>query len=122
MSSYITGKPESSGFSTTTLANYDSKYFDTYNAASTVSTYQYRILGDATGEMGSFKQYLDGDNVLRWHSSWYGDHSNFVDSSNPWFTRGGHYTSGVLAGAFYFGSYTGGTNSYVGFRLALSVA
>ena len=120
VASYITGKPGSSGFSITTLANYDSKYFDVYNASSAVTTYQYRILGDATGEMGPFKQYLDGDNNSRYHSSWYGDFSYFVDSSDPWFYRGGHYTDGVLAGAFYFNNYTGGTNSHDGFRITLT--
>ena len=122
VSSYITGKPGSSGFSTTTLANYDSKYFDVYNASSAITTYQYRILGDATGEMGPFKQYLDGDNNSRYHSSWYGDYSYFVDSSYPWFVRGGHCTDGVLAGAFSFTRYTGGTYSNGGFRLVLSAA
>ena len=122
MASYITGNPGSSGFSTTTLANYDSKYFDVYNASSAISTYQYRILGDATGEMGPFKQYLDGDNSSRWHSSWYGDYSGFVDSSYPWFLRGGPYTDGVLPGAFSFHRDTGGTNRYDGFRLVISVA
>ena len=120
VSAYITGKPGSSGFSTTTLANYDSKYFDVYNASSTISTYQYRILGDATGEMGPFKQYLDGDKASRWHSGWYGDLSSFVNSSEPWFGRGGHYTHGVLAGAFYFYRNTGGTDSSVGFRIVLT--
>ena len=120
VSAYITGKPGSSGFSTTTLANYDSKYFDVYNASSAVSTYQYRILGDATGEMGPFKSYLDGDKASRWHSSWYGDLSSFVNSSDPWFGRGGHYTHGVLAGAFYFYRNTGGTDSSVGFRIVLT--
>ena len=120
VSAYITGKLGSSGFSTTTLANYDSKYFDVYNASSAVTTYQYRILGDATGEMGPFKQYLDGDNNSRWHSSWYGGTSYFVVSSYPWFVRGGHYTSGVLSGAFSFNSSIGGTDSYVGLRLVLT--
>ena len=120
VSSYITGKPGTSGFSTTALANYDSKYFDVYNASSTISTYQYRILGDATGEMGPFKQYLDGDNNSRYHSSWYGDNSHFADSSNPWFSRGGLYTAGVLSGAFYFTRVTGGTFSYAGFRITLT--
>ena len=120
VSTYITGKPGSSGFSTTTLANYDSKYFDVYNASSAISTYQYRILGDATGEMGPFKQYLDGDDNSRYHSSWYGDASDFVDSYNPWFIRGGHYTVGVLAGVFYFSRSIGGTNSNVGFRIILT--
>ncbi len=120
MASFITGKPGSSGFSTTTLANYDSKYFDVYNVSSTISTYQYRILGDATGEMGPFKQYLDGDNSSRWHSSWYGDYSHFVDFSYPWFARGGHYADGVLAGAFSFGRNTGETVRHIGFRIILT--
>ena len=118
VSAYITGKPGSSGFSITTLANYDSKYFDVYNVSSTISTYQYRILGDATGEIGPFKN----DNTSRWHSSWYGDYSYFVDSSSPWFHRSGRYTDGVLSGAFYFDRSTGGTDNYGGFRLVLSVA
>ena len=120
VSSYITGKFGSSGFNTTTIANYDSKYFDVYNASSAISTYQYRILGDATGEMGPFKSYLDGDNTSRWHSSWYSDRSDFVDSSYPWFVRGGRYTHGELAGTVYFDRYTGGTNSDGGFRITLT--
>ena len=120
MSSYITGKPGSSGFSTTTISNYDSKYFDVYNASSELTTYQYRILGDATGEMGPFKQYLDGDNNSRYHSSWYGDNSYFVDSSYPWFARGGRYTNGVLSGAFSFDRNTGGTSADDGFRFVLA--
>ena len=120
VSAYITGKPGTSGFSTTTLANYDSKYFDVYNASSAISTYQYRILGDATGEMGPFKSYLDGDNTSRWHSSWYSDRSDFVDSSYPWFVRGGRYTHGELSGTVYFDRYTGGTNSDGGFRITLT--
>ena len=120
MSSYITGKPGSSGFSTTTLANYDSKYFDVYNASSSINTYQYRILGDATGEMGPFKQYLDGDNQSRYHSSWYGDFSYFVDPSYTWFSRGGHYTFGILSGGFCFSRYTGENNIDGGFRIVLT--
>ena len=120
VSSYITGKLGSSGFSATTLANYDSKYFDVYNASSAISTYQYRILGDATGEMGPFKSYLDGDNTSRWHSSWYSDRSDFVDTSYPWFVRGGRYTHGELSGTVYFDRYTGGTNSDGGFRITLT--
>ena len=120
VSAYRSGTLGSSGFTTTTLANYDTKYFDTYNASSAVSTYQYRILGDATGEMGPFKQYLDGDNNSRYHSSWYGDISIFVDSSYPWFYRGGHFTNGVLAGAFFFVRYTGGTDADGGFRIVLT--
>ena len=119
MASYVTGKTGLSGFSAATLANYDSKYFDTYNASSAISTYQYGILGDATGEMGPFKSYLDGDNTSRWHSSWYGNSSNFVDS-NPWFYRGGQCTHGVLAGVFSFSRLTGEIHSYNGYRIVLT--
>ena len=120
VASYMSGQLGSSGFSATTLANYDSKYYDVYSASSTFTSYQYRILGDATGEMGPFKTYLDGDNNSRYHNSWYGDHSNFVDSSSPWFLRGGSYDHGVLAGQFNFDRDTGGASAGIGFRLVLS--
>ena len=91
MASYRSGTMGSSGFTTTTIATADyTKYLDIYSGSSTVNSYQYRILGDATGEMGPFKNYLDGDNNLRWHNSWYADNSDFVDSSYPWFFRGGN--------------------------------
>ena len=120
VASYMSGQLGSSGFSATTLANYDSKYYDVYSSSSTMTSYQYRILGDATGEMGPFKTYLDGDNNSRYHNSWYGDLSRFVDSAYPWFLRGGHYDHGVLAGQFYFYRGTGGAYTYIGFRLVLS--
>ena len=120
MASYRSGTLGSSGFTTTTIANYDSKYFDVYNASSAQTTYNYRILGDATGEMGPFKSYLDGDNNSRYHNSWYADDSNFVGSSYPWFPRGGSYVSGVLAGQFYFGRGTGAVYTFIGSRLVLA--
>lgn len=110
----------SSGFSDSTIKNYDSKYFDVYNASSGEQTYQYRILGDATGEMGPFVDYKDGDANSRHHNQWYGDHSYFVQSSNPWFGRGGIYNYGVLAGQFYFDRDTGGAYAYIGSRLVLA--
>ena len=120
VASYMSGQLGSSGFSATTLANYDSKYYDVYSASSTMTSYQYRILGDATGEMGPFKTYLDGDNNSRYHNSWYGDYSYFVDSTSPWFGRGGYYVNGVLAGQFYFSRDAGGASAAVGFRIVLS--
>ena len=114
---YISGKQGSSGLTPT---NYNSKYFDVYNVSSTQTSYQYRILGDATGEMGPFKNYLDGDNTSRYHNSWYSDYSYFVDSSYPWFTRGGSYYHGVLAGQFGFCRSTGATSGDIGFRLVLA--
>ena len=117
MAGYVSGKPGSSGL---TPSNYDSKYFDVYNASSTIISYQYRILGDATGEMGAFKLYLDGDNNSRYHNSWYADYSDFINSSYTWFGRGGAYADSVLAGQFGFSTNPGGTNSGVGFRIVLT--
>lgn len=119
ISSYISGNPTSSGFNTTTLANYDAKYFDVYNASSSANSYQYRILGDGTGEAGPFKSYADGDKVSRFHSSWYGDYSVFAEPTGSWFSRGGSYDYGVVSGIFSFSRSTGGGDSISGFRITL---
>ena len=74
------------------------------------TTYSKRILGDATGEMGPFYYY----------EGWYSDGSGVVDSSDPWFCRGGFYDDGVLAGQFYSYHDTGGARSSVGLRLVLT--
>jgi hypothetical protein len=110
----------SSGFETDPATTYGSKYFDVYNASSTVTSYSYRILGDATGEMGPFKLYADSDGNSRYHNSWYADYSYFVESSKPWFERGGDFNDGVLAGLFLFNRHTGGANSNISFRLVLA--
>ena len=120
MASYRSGTLGNSGFTTTTIANYDSKYFDVYNASSATTTYNYRILGDATGEVGPFKNYSDGDGTSRYHNSWYDDVANFISSSNSWFLRGGYYYNGALNGQFSLSSYPGNTYNIVGSRLVLS--
>ena len=114
---YISGKPGLSGLTPT---NYDSKYFDVYNSSSSNTTYQYRILGDATGEMGPFQTYADGDNNSRHHNSWYSDFSYLIDSLNCWSGRGGAYTFGALAGQFVFSGGTGGISTGISFRLVLT--
>ena len=53
--------------------------------------------------------------------SWYNNNSSFVDSSNPWFRRGGDYYSGSGAGAFYFFINSGPANSGISFRLVLCI-
>ena len=120
MASYITEKFSSSGFSTATLSKYDNKYFDIYNTSSTYTSYQYRILGDATGETGPFKQYIDTDNQSRFHSNWYGIYSEFIESSYPWFTRGGRYTYGNIAGIFCFSRYNGINGFDTSYRIVLT--
>ena len=110
----------SSGFDATTLKTYNSKYYDTYDGSSEWTTYSKRILGDATGEMGPFYYYKDDETNSKSHSGWYSDYSYFVNSSNPWFYRGGSYSNGVRAGHFDFGHSSGDANDYIGLRLVLT--
>ncbi len=111
----------SSGFTAAELTS-NAKYLDVYPSNSTVTSYNNRILGDATGEMGPFYYYRDKDNNQRYHNNWYADFSNFVDSTYPWFGRGGHYDHGVLAGQFYFFRATGAADGGVGARLVLAAS
>ena len=115
VAAYISGNAGNSGFTPTT-----DKYFDVYNTSSTVTTYQYRILGDATGEMGPFENFKDGDTNPRWHNNWYSEISAFVESSSPWFYRGGDYERGVIGGQFYFDRHTGKAYNGLGFRIVLT--
>ena len=98
----------------------EAKYFDVYNGNSSEATYNYRILGDATGEMGPFVDYKDGDGNTRHHNQWYADASYFVFSTNPWFTRGGICAHGVLAGQFIFHGTTNAVLEHVSSRLVLA--
>ncbi len=116
---YMPSSSDGSGFSASELTTY-SKYLDLYSANSTINSYNNRKLGDATGEMGPFYFYADKDNIKRYHNNWYGDYSFFVDSTGPWFLRGGHYDNGVLAGQFNFTRDTGGVYTDVGSRLVLA--
>jgi hypothetical protein len=105
----------SSGFSTTMLSTYV-KYLDAYDASSTQTTYKFRILGDATGEIGPFYN-INGS----YYNNWFQDYSYFVSSGDPWFRRGGHYGNGYSAAQFYFGRYSGGAYSPYSTRLVLAV-
>ena len=120
MASYMKDTYKDSGFDAASISKYDSKYFDVYPSDSNVASYNKRILGDATGEMGPFYYYKDKDGNSRIHNSWFGDNTYFVDASGPCFIRGGHYTFGVLAGQSYFNRYSGGVFGWGSFRLALT--
>ena len=117
---YVPSSSDASGFTLADLNIY-SKYLDLYPDNTTIKSWNNRILGDATGEMGPFYYYVDKDNNKRYHNNWYNDNSCFLDSTNPWFYRGGLYVDGVLASQFYFNDYTGNTNTGVGSRLVLTV-
>ena len=120
LASYKDGQFGESAFSNTNVSNYNSKYFDIYNMSSGDTAFQYRILGDATGEMGSFKLYKDGDNISRYHNGWYGDYATFFDSSFPWIARGCDMTYGILAGPFSFAKSLGNAAVNNSYRIVLT--
>ena len=109
MAAYRSGTVGSSGLTVDTI-NANSNYFDIYNSSSTDTSYNYRILGDATGEMGPITSY---------NSSWYQDYAYFVSSSDPWFKRGGSYNDTSVAGVFDFANTAGDANGWHGSRLVL---
>ena len=117
---YVAGYlDENFGLSEFSPSNYDSKYYDVYNLSSNDKSFQNGILGDATREMGPFFYYETYNGVFK-HESWYGIYVSFVDSSHPWFARGGRFSDGVLAGLFRFSTYTGGDIYDVSFRIVLT--
>jgi len=96
-----------SGFTSETFP--EDKYVDTY--VSTVYTqYSKKIFGDATGELGPFTN-IEG--------SWYGDYAKFIDSTYPWFIRGGHFDV-TYYGTFAFSSFTGESDSVAAFRIVFA--
>ena len=119
MASYKDGYGVNNGITATELAK--TQYFDKYSTNSTWTSFNQKKLGDATGEMGPFYYYYDQDKGARVHNSWYNDTSNFVDSTVPWFYRGGNYDRGVLASQFFFANSAGGANDSLGSRLVLAI-
>ena len=78
-----------------------SQHIDIYSGTSVSASH----LGDATGET----------------AGWYSDSTYFVNSSLPWFTRGGHHTAPDDYGIFNFGKSDGDANNRIAFRSVLSV-
>ncbi len=113
-------KTDNSGFTKEELQKIETKFVDVYDSESTINGHNKMILGDATGEMGPFDNYQDGDKSTRWHNSWYADFSAFADTSYPWFARCGSFSHGVVAGQFSFARYTGAVNEGHGFRITLA--
>ena len=102
-----------SGFSKEILNSISTEYLDIYNNSSSMTSYNKRILGDATGEMGPFRS-----GSLLYKGSWYDDAAAFVASSSPWFCRGGHIAT--FSGLFSYNFNQGTSNVNNGFRMALT--
>ena len=110
MAAYRSGTVGSSGLTVATI-NANSNYFDIYNSASSDTTYNYRILGDATGEMGPMTSNV---------GSWYNDWAYMVSSSYPWVLRGGLYQNSTNSGIFCYNAREGVVHEYYGSRMVLS--
>jgi hypothetical protein len=110
MAACASGYIGSSGLTLDTI-NSNSAYFDLYNIASSSTSYNNRILGDATGELGPFVSNK---------SSWYQGFADFTNSSVPWFARGANYGDTAGVGAFSFSITAGGAIAYLSSRMALA--
>ncbi len=82
---------------TGTYAFPSKKYYDKYSYGTSSMQYTRGKLGDATKEMAPTGT----------SGNWYSDDAYFVNSSNPWFLRGGRYNDGARAGVFYFNNIGG---------------
>ena len=96
------------------------KYYDLYVYYSENDrAYVRRILGDATGEMGSFASaiYLT---QTRHIGSWYNDEGYLIYSNFPWLGRGYYYYMGNGTGIMAFGGAFGSAESTRTFRVVLT--
>ena len=115
MAAYIDGSLGNSGFDSDPSSLYGNKYFDKYPSNSNLSSYNNRILGDATGEFGPF-YYID----YQYKNNWYRDISHFIEPANPWFLRSGYASHGSIAGPLFFYYDKGAETSDASFRIVLS--
>ena len=120
MASFKDGSLGNSGFTSDPTITYGNNYFDKYLNNTTATRYNNRILGDATGELGPFYSYTDGDGYNRYHNSWWLDNSYLIESNYPWSYRGGTYNYGLVASQLSFFRYTGESSGGISFRLVLS--
>ena len=95
------------------------KYYDKYTSPSYTS-YNNRLLGDATGEIGPFGSEKDQDEKNRYKGSWYKDMCHFLYPSAPWLIRGGAWYNGNGAGIFSFVYAIGATHAGSGYRIVLT--
>ena len=112
MASYMENNPLNSGMNDIVTNSTYSKYIDKYSSSSTITSYKFRILGDATGELGPF-----WNNGRYNQSTWFADDANFVDSFYPWFLRGGFCSYTTRAGQFSFSRSSG--DAYTGYSARL---
>ena len=102
---YVMGNYNSTIGSTGFSALPAAKYFDTYTTTTETTACNNGICyGQALSET----------------SGWYSDNVVFVNSSSPWFNRGGGYNSILYAGVFCFYGYSGYADSNGSLRVVVS--
>ena len=107
MGSYSTNLSQSSGSTGSMKTAVKPPYVDIYNITSNNSC-TWNTNGSGCGGHALFET-----------AGWGGDISYLVDSSSPWFGRGGVSGNGSGAGVFASGRTYGSTSSNFGFRVAL---
>ena len=73
-------------------------------------------MGDATKEIANTKANASGGN----RGLWFSDCATFPAAALPWFSRGGHFDHGSIAGVFGFSRAYGAANSNNASRLVLA--
>ncbi|MCI8568270.1 MAG: hypothetical protein HFG48_03015, partial [Bacilli bacterium] len=99
----------------------EEKYYDKYAYGTSTSDYTRGQFGDATFEMGPFKNIIYANSLTRQISSWYSSSGTFINNVYPWFVRGGSCVHGTEAGPFAFGLYAGSIDEFSGFRVVLTL-
>ncbi|MCI8568078.1 MAG: hypothetical protein HFG48_02020, partial [Bacilli bacterium] len=97
----------------------EEKYYDKYTYGTNATEYTRGHFGDATSEMGPFKNIIYANNITRQISSWHENCAVFVNNTIPWLVRGGAYNRGTESGIFAFGSDNGSINA-LSFRVVLA--
>ena len=93
---------------------YATAYSNSTSTSSGTSIYTVGITGDATKEVYTNTQ------VSSYYRNWNTDYSLFVNSSNPFFLRGGYYDPTSSAGLFFSYYYSGYANGFCSFRVVLA--
>ena len=110
---------------TSDLSNSSTNYFSQSAHPPYVNTYNFSDPNSCTfATCGGQALYETNDGGSNSGTQWNGNYSYFVNSSNPWFGRGGYYGLGSIAGLFYaYYLYAGRAYGYFGFfafRVALA--
>ena len=104
----------------------ESKYYDTYKYSKSANDYTNGILGDASSEMGPFKNAVytptNGEEAQTRHiSGWYDEDILPIIYGFPWIMRGLGTSHGIGAGIFSLDRAYGNLSNVRSFRIVLAL-